>query len=63
MSAQPTTPNTAPDLVNIEIDGKPHIVAAFMDLYAGAIELIFEGSAAETGEGGIDVLGGCGEHR
>ena len=23
MSAQPTTPNTAPDLVNIEIDGKP----------------------------------------
>jgi NADH-quinone oxidoreductase subunit G len=23
MSAQPTTPNTAPDMVNIEIDGKP----------------------------------------
>ena len=36
MSAQPTTPNSAPDLVNIEIDGKPLKVPKNSMIIAGA---------------------------
>jgi NADH-quinone oxidoreductase subunit G len=36
MSAQPTMPNTAPDLVNIEIDGKPLQVPKNSMIIAGA---------------------------